>query len=285
MKSTFLKNAQLLLLSFVMIVISLNTLAQDKQYKARLSVSYNNLIGTAPYIEVASKFKGENGYEPSMMLELNVYHQISGDSLVLLGAIKTNHKGIAKYELKASDKIDSDTLVDHTYIVKIEGSKKFKNAKKSVSFLDANLSAEIVEIDSVYNIKATFVDGLGGPIDGAKLKVNIQRMFAPMAIGRSYKTNDKGRILVPLEESFAGVDGKLTFEVYLESKKYGTVKYLLNTTIGTPIEDLSTYDDRTMWSPPSKTPLFLLIFPNLLLLGIWGVILLLVRNLYNIYKA
>ncbi|MCF6360217.1 MAG: hypothetical protein L3J29_05565 [Cyclobacteriaceae bacterium] len=284
MKSTFLKNAQILILSLVMLIPTLNVQAQDKQYKTRLSVDYFNVIGTSPYLEIASKFKGENGYEPSTMLDLNVYREVTEDSLVLVGAIKTNHKGVARYELKDSS-ADVDTLVKHTYVIKIEDSKRFKNAKKAISYLDASIHAEIVEVDSVYSIKAILTDGLGDPISGEKLKINIQRMFAPLAIGRSYKTKGKGNVLVPLEESFSGVEGKLTFEVFLESKKYGTVKYLLNTDIGTPIVDLSTYDQRTMWSPPSKTPWFLLIFPNLLLLGIWGVIFLLVRNLYKIYKS
>ncbi len=280
-----LKRVQLLLLSLAILIPTINGFAQDKQYKARLSVDYYNVIGAKPYIEIASKFKGKNGYEPSMMLDLNVYYQVIEDSLVFVGKITTNHKGIAKYELNESFDTPLDTLVTYTYIIKIEDSKKFKKAKKSISFLDANISAEVVEIDSVYTIKATLTDGLGSPIEGKNLKVNLQRMFAPLPIGKRYKTDSKGTILVPLEESFPGVDGKLVFEVFLENKQYGTVTYVLNSSIGIPIKDLSTYDKRTMWSPPSKTPLFLLIFPNLLMLGILFVIFLLVRNLYKIYKS
>ncbi len=285
MKRTLLKNAQFLLLSFCIVLLTLHVQAQKKQYKAKLSASYYRVMGATPYIEVESKYKGENGYEPSANLELNVYHQLTEDSLVLVEVITTNDKGIARYELKKTTTNEVDSLVTHTYIIKIENNTKFKDAKKAVSFLDTSLSAEIVEIDSIYNIKATLTDGLGEPIHGEKLKINVQRLFAPLAIGKYYKTNSKGTVLLPLKESFPGVDGKLTFEVFIKNKKYGTVKYLLNTSIGEPVKDLSTYDDRTMWSPPGKTPVFLLIFPNLLMLGIGIVILLLVRNLYKIYKS
>ncbi len=285
MKSTLLKNAQFLLLSFCILLLAINIQAQEKQYKAKLSASYYHIMGAKPYIKVESKFKGEKGYEPSANLKLNVYYQLTKDSLILVKTITTNHKGIARYELKESINNEVDTLITHTYIIKIENNNRFKNAKKAIKFLEANLSAEIVEIDSVYNIKAILTNGLGEPVNGEKLKVNVQRLFADLPIGKYYKTNSKGAILLPLEEPFPGVDGKLTFEVFIESKKYGTVKYLLNTSIGEPIKDLSTFDNRTMWSPPDKTPFFLLVFPNLLMLGIGIIILLLVRNLYKIYKS
>jgi len=137
----------------------------------------------------------------------------------------------------------------------------------------------------VQTIKATLTDEFGEPISGQKLKISLERMFAPLGIGKSYKTDKKGNISVPLLAQYSGIDGKLNFEVSLESKKYGTVKYLLSTSIGKPIEDLSTFEDRTLWSPPGKTPLFLLVFPNLLLLGIWCVILLIIINLYKIYST
>jgi hypothetical protein len=63
------------------------------------------------------------------------------------------------------------------------------------------------------------------------------------------------------------------------------VKALVNAPIGVPIVDESTFDERTMWSPRSKTPLFLLIFPNLIILGIWGLIIYLILNLFKLKKS
>jgi len=40
-----------------------------------------------------------------------------------------------------------------------------------------------------------------------------------------------------------------------------------------------------MWSPPTKTPIYLLLIANIILIGIWGVLLLLVINLFKIYKS
>jgi hypothetical protein len=82
-----------------------------------------------------------------------------------------------------------------------------------------------------------------------------------------------------------GVDGILTFEVVLESNKYGNVRTIFDAPIGKVIVDESTFDQRKIWSPPFRTPIFLWVFANVLVLGTWIVIFILGRNLYRIYKS
>jgi hypothetical protein len=259
--------------------------AQDKQYKARLSAEYHKVMGENPFLKIEGKFKGENGYEPTKKLTLNVYQELAEDSLVLKGQATTNMTGVAFFDLEPLTQV-VDSVMKNTYVVKIEDSDRFKNGKKSVSFIDVRLAAQVVVKDSVNHIFASLTDATGAPLEGQKLSVTVKRLFAPLTIGKtSYKTDDVGAILVPIEESIPGVDGKLTFEVMIDSRKYGVVSEVFEAPIGTPIVDLSTFDQRTMWSPPTKTPLFLWIFPNLVILGIWGVIFLLVRNMYLIYKS
>ena len=86
-------------------------------------------------------------------------------------------------------------------------------------------------------------------------------------------TDESGTVVAPIAEGIPGLNGELTIEVVLfESDDYGTVKAIINAPIGKQIVDESTFDERTMWSPKNKTPLFLLIFPNILIFGIWGIL-------------
>ena len=116
--------------------------------------------------------------------------------------------------------------------------------------------------------------------------MQIQRLFRSLPIGEEYNyTDENGTILVPIEKGIPGVDGILTLEVVLkDSDDYGTVKAMVKAPVGVPIVEESTFDQRTMWSPRNKTPLFLLIFPNLLIFGIWGIIIYLIINLFKITK-
>ena len=80
--------------------------------------------------------------------------------------------------------------------------------------------------------------------------------------------------------------GNLIIEVVLkESDEFGTVIARVKAPIGVPIVEETTFDERTMWSPRNKTPLFLLIFPNLFILGVWGIIIYLIINLFKINKS
>ena len=265
-------------------VFAFGTQIQAQKNKARLSVDYVNNVGVEKYLDINSKFKGDDGYEPATNLHVNIYAQITEDSLAIRGEATTNEEGNAKF-LLTGNLASADSIVQHIFVVKIEDDANFKDAKKAVKFYDSSIKAEIVD-DSVAFVSAVFTDGLGDPIKKKKLDVQVKRLFAPLAVGDSpYKTNRKGNIMVSMADSLPGVDGILTIEVIHDSKKYGTVKYIFEAPIGKLVVDESTFDQRTMWSPPGKTPWVLIIFPGLLILGVWSVIVLLISNLIKIYKS
>lgn len=260
---------------------------QVNKIKARVSVQYTKIMNQESFINIEAKYKGENGIEPATQVGFRLYQRIAEDSLLHLGTIATNHNGIAKFPL--ANHQDSITSVNggFTFLVKIENDPKFSDAETEITISNANLVAIQETIDSVNQIRATLTDASGQPVTGQPLRVQLQRMFGPLSIGaESYQTDENGTITVPLEEPMPGINGVLTFEVVLsESDEYGTVKAIIDAPIGIPIADHSTFDKRTMWSPPSKTPYYLLIFPNLIILGVWVPILILIVNLFRISKA
>ena len=260
--------------------------AQGTKYKPRVSAQYNKIVNQESFIALSAKYKGENGFEPASGLEFHVYKKLTDDSLFQLGTTTTNPEGVAKFILTDMGKERAPGVL--TYVIKIEGQAKYADTETEISIFDANLMAAIEMIDSVNQITATLTDALSGqPLAGQQLKVQLQRMYAPLQIGEdSYETDESGSMVVPIEDPMPGINGVLTFEVVLsESEIYGTVKALVTGPIGTPIVDESTFDQRTMWSPPSKTPYYLLIFPNLIILGVWVPILILMFNLYRISKS
>ena len=70
-----------------------------------------------------------------------------------------------------------------------------------------------------------------------------------------------------------------------DDDSYGTLTAKI-TALGVPmIPDLSFYTNRTMWSSRDKTPLWLLIIPNLIIFGIWITIFYLIYQLKVISKT
>jgi len=220
-------------------------------------------------------------------IEINIFNELE-DERIDLGKTITNMEGESRFKLKNLNLIKPDSSNTYNILFTFKGNDSFKKAKKSISFKDAKIEAKIIAKDSLNYISATLIDTeTDSPIADENLTVQVQRLFKPLRIGEEFNsTDDVGSIMVPIEQGIPGVGGNLTFEVVLnESDDYGTVKTMVTGQVGVPIVDESTYDQRTMWSPRNKTPIFLLIFPNLLIIGIWGFIVYLILNLFKLSKS
>jgi len=239
------------------------------------------------YIELTavSKIKKQNTKVSN--IELNIY-DVFEDEKIKIGNVITNMKGESKFVIKNINTIKPDSTSTYNILISFKGNDSFKKSNKRISFKDANIEANLIKKDSTNYITATLIDAsTNSPIPDESLDVQVQRLFRPLRIGEEFNnTDENGTIIVPIEKGIPGVDGILTFEVVLnDSDDYGTVKTLIEAPIGIPIVDESTFNQRTLWSPRNKTPLFLLIFANLIILGIWGIIVYLILNLLKISKS
>lgn len=277
---------------FLMVIFALTLadtgLAQAKKGKLRLSVKYFKTSDQDAYLNILARFKGENGFENVPDIPLEIFQTFENDSLTSLGTDKTNHNGVSKFVIKNYRQHVADTASTLSYLVTFEGNDAYKSAEQDVSVEDISLKAEIQLIDSLYYVIARLSNPKdGSPIIEGELKVRLQRLFRPLTIGDDTNfTDDNGEISVEIPANLPGENGNLTFEVVLDdSDTYGTVIAPIDSSIGVPIIDQSTYDERTLWSPRNKTPLFLWIFPNLIIFGIWTVIILSILNLIKIYKS
>jgi 5-hydroxyisourate hydrolase-like protein (transthyretin family) len=283
MKNNKIRNSITLLLCFVFIAFS-NILvnAQTKKQKARVSVTFNK-EGKLNFLKISGKYKEGKKYNPAEGLDVDIYQVFENDSLVLLTNVTLNKKGVATVDVT---KVLQNNLEQYNFNVTHKASKKFKKVTKKISFQVADLNASLQTKDEKHFIVAKLTNTNNEPIEDAELKVQLQRLFSPLAVGKGiYFTDENGMINVPITEIMPGVKGKLNYEVILEdSDDYGTIIKVIETSIGKPIVDQSTFDERTMWSPPTKAPWFNLIIPNILIVGIWGYLVILVFNLYRISK-
>lgn len=272
---------------FFLVVLSVflytSVFAQDK---VRLKADYVKVMNEGSYFDIQASAKVNDENVNVSKIELVIYNLV-GDEQVEIGKTITNMLGKSRFKLKDLNSLTPDETNTYNIDISFDGNDKFSSASKSISFKNANIDAKLVTIDSINYVTATLVSKLtDSVIIGQLLKVQVQRLFKPLLIEEFNETDENGTILVPIPEGIPGVDGNIAIEVVLsDSDEFGTIKAIVNAPIGKPIVDESTFDQRTMWSPRSKTPLFLLIFPNLLIFGIWGIIIYLIINLFKITKS
>lgn len=273
---------------FFLVVLSVflctSVFAQDK---VRLKAEYVKVMNEGVYFDIQATAKVNDENVNVSKIELIIYNLV-GDEQVEIGKTITNMQGKSRFALKDINSMKPDSSNTYNVDISFAGNDKFSDASKSISFKNADIEAKLVSIDSVYYVTATLIDkSTDSLVVGESLKVQIQRIFKALPIGDEFnETDEDGTVLVAIPEGIPGVDGIIDIEVVLsESEEFGTVKAIVHAPIGKPIVDESTFDERTMWSPRSKTPLFLLIFPNLLIFAIWGIIIYLITNLFKITKS
>jgi hypothetical protein len=274
-------------MSMIMLFTAIPELQAQKKTAARLRLSFVKVMdeGFTFTVTASARIDRRNTNLPD--LEIAIYNET--DSLsVLLATLKTDSNGMAEYKINDISSFAVDTTTNmYTVKAAFAGNETFRKASRSVSFKNADLQAELILQDSTYYISAVMTDKTTAlPVPDVALGVQLERLFMAYQIEEFTVTDENGTILVPIEKGLPGIDGNLTLEVLLnDDDDYGTVKDVVVAPIGDVIVDESTFDERTMWSPRNKTPIFLLIFPNLLIFGMWGLILYLIMNLYKITKS
>lgn len=282
---------QLNIRNFFIITIGLflttSSFAQTaKKSSLRLKANYVKVMDKEVYFNIKASARVNKKNVNVSNIELTIYNEVN-DETILIGKTTTNMNGESKFIVEGYNKLQPDSLNTYTIKIAFKGDDSFKKASKSIQFKNADIKASMVIKDSVNYISATLIDSSNDtPIGNESLSVQVQRMFQPLQIEEFNITDDSGTILVPIEKGIPGIDGNIVIEVVLnENDDFGTVIAQVSAPIGTPIVDESTFDERKMWSPRNKTPIFLLVFPNLLIFGMWSLIIYLGINLFKIAKS
>lgn len=279
----------LMLLSvFIIPVLSQKLEAQDKKkIKLRIKADYTKIIDQSNFIDLTTTAKINKKNTGVENINLTIISAANEEELEL-GQVTTNHDGKIRFLINDLNKLLKDTLGFYNLSIKFKGNDLFTKASKRLSFKDANIETKSFTKDSVNYVSATLRDVyLDTLLTETSLDVNVERLFKSLPIGEEFNYTDKnGAILVPIEEGIPGIDGNLVIEVILnDSDDYGTVKALVNTAFGKQVVIDNSFEKRTLWSPRNKTPIFILIFANLIILAMWSIIIYLITNLFKINKT
>ena len=284
----YLKSIPTLLLGiFFILCIGSSLIAQNKKERVRLNADYVKVTGKEHYLDIKASARIDRQTVAVAKIDLTVAKVID-DEETEIGVTRTNGDGIARFVIEDFASIQPDSTGVYNLIVIFDGNDMFKKASRDVTFRDATIATELIVKDSLNYIGARITDtALDSALTETDLNVQVERLFRPWKIGEDfYTTDDEGYIEVLIPEGIPGVDGNLNLEVVLkESDDYGTVKTVLEAPVGTVIEDESTFDQRTMWSPRGKTPIVLLWITFSFIIVVWGIFIYLFRNLFRIVKS
>ena len=259
----------------------------QKKESIRLNAAYVHVIDHEHYLNIKASARVNRKTVEVADAELIISQELE-DGEIELGTAKTDARGLSKFVIEDFDALKQDEDGFYHLTVSFGGNDQFKRGSRDVSFRPVEITAGLVFRDSVNYLNAKLTDAfLDSAIAESPLIVQLDRLFRPLKIEKDFfLTDEEGEIEVAIPYGLPGVDGKLQLEVLLnESDDYGTVKKIVEAPIGVRIKDESTFDQRTMWSPRGKTPIFLLAVTYSFGIVVWGIFLYLLLNLFKIYKS
>jgi hypothetical protein len=259
--------------------------ATEEKQRARISLDYFNVNNVEDRLIAVVKTRVEGFWVNVEGVTVNLYRDVVSPEN-LLERKSTDMEGRAVFTFPAST-----DRVELTYIATIENDEDFRDADKDVTVQKARIDMNLKEVDSVY-IAGVFigaVDSIGEvtPIEGINVRIFVTRLFGLMPVSRDIlNTDENGMIEMEFPRGIPGKEqGNLTIVAQVsDHDDYGNLEASEVKAWGTFKSLDESAEERELWLSSSNTPRFLLIAVNLMILGILGVIVYIVRQLFRIRK-
>ena len=264
-----------------------NYAQEQTQNRVRIKADYFKVMDEGSRIELSTNARIDRKTVAVPGIELEIFSTTEEEEKAL-GSVIMDAEGKGVLDLGTINNHSSDSSAYYNFSISFKGNKAYKKANKTISVMDAEITARHIVRDSVNYIEATLKDiAKDSTIEGTSIDVQVRRLFMPLKLGEEFNsTDDSGTVLVPIEEGIPGIDGNLILEAVLsDNDDYGNVMAWIEAPVGVPIIEDSSFDERALWGPTNRTPVFILIFTYGLILGILGIVIYLVLNLIRIKKA
>ena len=290
MKNDLKHIAQLLILAGLMLSYSQDVFAQSfelSDYKVRFSLSTSKDIDNLRSLEVlyqATNKKDRKDRIPitDALIQFYATHQ---DSLILIGEMKTNMKGIAKFTIPASQAIYANEDGYQILTAKFAGSDALKKQKKEVEVKDLFLTLDLSVIDSLnmVSILAYEKDSIGEKVnvDDLDIVFSVGGMLSRMPIEEG--STEDGRYEFEMPDDIPGdLNGDFAFYAFVDDHDdYGTVLQMSESDWGV-FDDIQVPEKNKLWT--EAAPIWMYIVLTILLVGAWANYVYAIVKLYKIKK-
>ncbi|GHN00536.1 hypothetical protein WSM22_20250 [Cytophagales bacterium WSM2-2] len=265
--------------------------AQDEKKSIKLDLSYSQINDQPPELRATAKSKNGKKFEPVEGLEVNFFltEQAQGN---LLGKARTNRKGIASLEIPASISSKLDSMSPFKLVASVVESKTFNEKTAEIEITKARINLSLTEADSVRKLEAKLLalkEGKWVEVPETEVKLFVRRMLSDLPIGdHELTTNETGDVssdfifktAVPGDEK-----GNIIIGAKVEDNEtYGTVMAMKFANWGVPQKADRSFYERSLWASRDKTPVWLLVVPNLIIVTVWAIIFYLIYFIFRIRK-
>lgn len=269
----------------MVLVLPFCALSQDK-LQPRIDLSYFQIQNEVPYLIAKVRTREDNKFEPVVGVSVSIRMNEKE-----IGTITTDKKGEGKFVFPATMVRILDSLSSYTFVANLKPDLKYEEAEEEYMINKARLILEVTESEDGKNIRGIieqFTEQEWIAVPDVEVKFFVQRQFGKLPIGEeTYTSDENGTVEMEFTKHIPGdITRQITLGCRIEDNdEFGNIIVVKQMPWGIPLlaqED--SFTSRTMWATRDKTPIWLLVFPNLIILGVWGVIFYLVFQLFKIRR-
>ena len=267
-------------------------LAQEKPEKSivKIDLAYHQLNDDLPVLKVTAKTRKEKKFEPVEGVEMNVFFG-EETSAGFMGRVATDGHGTGSMVMPLNFKPRWDSLHHFTFIATVTGNALYEDQSAEIEITKAKIELTLDEIDSVRTIKAkvlAFQDTGWVALPETEIKLVVRRLLSdlPATEEDAYTTDESGVAEAEFNLNLPGdANGAIIIGAKIDDhEQFGNIVSSRVVKWGLPLAPDNSFAKRTLWATRDKTPLWLLIFPNLIIVTVWGIIFFLFYQIMKIKK-
>lgn len=256
-----------------------------------LSVRYFLPENKIPYINVTTKKKVGRKFEPVKGIPVTVYFSEVTERN-LLGKTITGINGEGRVALPASFKSTWDSLNEFKFLAASDSIAGNESLNGDVTVKKAILVIDTTSADGTRTVTAQLKEKKGNEwvaVKEIEMKLGIKRSLGNLTVGdaETYTSDSTGTASAEFKkDSMPGDEkGNLVLVARVEDNdSYGNLVIEKKVPWGRITQVETNFWHRTLWSTGNRAPLWLLFIALSIIIGVWGTILYLVKQVFKMKK-
>ncbi|MND65120.1 hypothetical protein D3C80_564820 [compost metagenome] len=288
---------QVISIGFIVLALCLITFSVQSQSKAakgtiQIYLAYSQFNNDLPVIKVSTKTKKDQKFMPVDGVEVNLFFN-SETASNFMGRVKTDIHGNGSLSLPVRFKTQWDSMANFKFIGTVTQNSRFDDQSSELEITKAKIELKLDVVDSTRNIHAKVLafhpDSGWVAQPEIEIKLIVRRMLSDLKATEeeSYTTDANGE--VSGEYNLSNIPGDMQGNILVgakmdENELYGTLVAAKPVKWGIRVEPDNSFAKRSLWATRDKTPLWLLIFPNIIIISVWGIIFYLIYQIIKLKK-
>ena len=268
--------------------------AQDKAAKGtiKIDLTYHQLNNDLPVIKVSAKTKKEKKFQPVEGVVINLFFNAE-TSQGFMGRVRTNNNGAGSLSMPVRFKDQWDSLYGFKFIGTLIQNDSFDDQSTELEITKAKIELTLEDNDSTIHAKLLAFQDTGWVAQPeTEIKLVVRRLMSDLSATEeeTFTTDKNGEASAEFNLSIPGdAQGNIIIGAKIDDHEmFGSLVSAKAAKWGVPLDPddsfAKSFAKRTLWATRDKTPLWLLIFPNLIIVTVWGIIFYLLYQINRIRK-